>query len=145
MEMRRKETKVDLVVYFSASFKEPTKEKHDRKFESPQYSVPILDRPGSDKFGIEFAYFGFFSVTGCTFAMEAQFQEPIYKVVGNQKKADKITEDADENEFEVIKEYQKYREKLETNKSDVFIVQNRNLDDFKINQQIRREDLTRIH
>lgn len=134
-----------MTVFYSQTHREPCIEKHERKFESPQYSVPILGRTGADKFEMEHVYFGFFSVTGCTFSVEAQFNEPMNKGVGNaRKKLERLAEDADENEFLVIQEYQKYKHRLETNKGDFFINQNRLLEDFRINQQIKREDIIRM-
>lgn len=34
-EMRRSQIKVDLTVFYSTSYKEPTREKNERKFEAP--------------------------------------------------------------------------------------------------------------
>jgi hypothetical protein len=59
---KRHLTKVDLVVYYSQTLKEPTKEKNDRKYDAPQNSVPIVCRGGNDRFPCEYVYFGFYSV-----------------------------------------------------------------------------------
>lgn len=71
--MRRSQVKVDLTVYYSTSIKEPTKEKNDKKFEAPQKYLPIASKGGTDKFEVEYVYFGFFSVNGCTLFLESQF------------------------------------------------------------------------
>jgi hypothetical protein len=72
--MRRSaQIKVDLTLFYSSLIKEPTREKNDRKFEAPQKSVPILTKGGTEKFEMEFVYFGFYSINGCTLFLESYF------------------------------------------------------------------------
>jgi hypothetical protein len=70
--MRRSgQVKVDLALFYSSSIKEPTREKNDRKFEPPQKAVPISAKGSTEKFEMEFVYFGFFSINGCTLFLES--------------------------------------------------------------------------
>jgi len=69
--------------------------------------VPICGpRGGGEKFEVPYVYFGFYSVTGCSFTMEAVFVEPAYKTAGIKKIEDKDLDEMDDSEYLVIREYQ---------------------------------------
>lgn len=68
-----KMTRVDLAVYYSQTFKEPTKEKYDRKQDPAQGVMSITSRSGGERFDVNYVYFGFYSVMGCTLKVEAEF------------------------------------------------------------------------
>jgi hypothetical protein len=61
-----------------------------------------------------------------------------------RKTTEKDYDDMDDNDYLVLREYQKYKEKFAHQHDRKFIEENKNFDAFRINQQMRRDDLAKI-
>lgn len=95
---QRKGTKIDLTAFYSARTKEPSKEKHDKMIISPQGQININTKVNTEKFeaDCDCIYFSFYSVSGCTVWLQAEFREPLVRKIDNKKAKGQDTEDMDE-------------------------------------------------
>lgn len=94
--------------------------------------MPIVCRGGVERFPGEYVYFGFYSILGCTFQMEAQFTEPIFNKVGAKKTKGKNLDDMDEEDMDVIKDYARWKEKHESFSCMNFMEENKNFHNYSM-------------
>jgi len=128
-------TKVDLHVYYSTVQKDPSKDKNEKAFSNPLSSMPIVQKGALDKFEMEYVYFSFYSLKGCTIKVESLFKEPVVKLqLGNKKKGNNY-DDLDDMDTMVMRNYNKYKQRFERITETNYIEKNQfELRDFEHNK-----------
>ena len=117
-----KATRVELSVYFSTDEKnkEPNKENNEKSIESP-YGTFLLPIQGKDRFDNPEVYVSFFSITGCKVIVTASFPEIYTKSLRNRQLKEDITDESEFQNFMVVKNWAKLKEKMALENNTNFI------------------------